>query len=931
MRFNRLPLICITFLWSARLIRLPREEQALARNNFYRWHRLRERSWAHSARLVGCILLAFVAAGAQRPPVLPQIDVPYRLYYREMYLPQLTSGPSSVAWMPDSESVIFSMQGSLWRQRLDSSTAEQLTDGRGYDYQPDVSPDGRWVIYAKYNQDAIELWLLDLSNRQSKQLTQTGAVNVEPRWSPAFAHGDARIVFVSSDFNRHFHIFVAQFDATKRELKEVQRLTAETRSNLPRTLYGVVDHEISPAWSPDGKEIIFVSNHNRADGAGGLWRMKSVPVLMEAPPPVPRGPFGMMSRRLPPIVKEESHQVLDEKTTCRARPDWSPDGKRVIYAMYHAAPNGGGRYELRTVSADDGQAQMPSDLDEDYNDFNPRWSPDGKQIAFISTRSGKFSLWVRDDAGAHQREIMQKERKFLSPKATIRFQSGTAAGPTGSASIRVSISGEDGRAYAPDGAMIYAEDGFDRKERPLEAYYFDLNILRSRPSEAVTVPQGKIHVEITRGLEYRPVSIDVELKGGEDKVLPVKLRPLHLPESPAVHWLDGDLHVGMDFGGAYRNPTQILLGEMKAEDLSVAANLMANNGEQIPDIRMSRVAGRTAQPSAARQILYGEQFQSAFWGDVDLLNTNPPLIPKYFSFPTRPPGLLPTNADIADQAQARAYGKKPLVGYTHLFQNVPDPNYGAKLTHELPLDVALGKVDYYAAVGPADPKSSATVWYSLLNLGFRLPVAAGSDAVAGYVSSRGPVGRDRVYVRVLSGPLKVDSWLDGLRRGHSFATNGPLLRFTLGGQQVGGELKLPAPKTVRFSAALRSIVPVDHLEIVCNGEVALRIPLNQARDASNAVGGLHLGRSGWCLLRAWADQAEHPVLDDYPYATTSPIYVTVAGSKPRSPEDASYFMTWMEHMKENAQANAGYRNEAEKTRVLNMIDSAHKVYEQLAK
>jgi TolB protein len=35
---------------------------------------------------------------AQRRPVLPQIDLPHPYYYRELYLPQLTSGPSSVAW-----------------------------------------------------------------------------------------------------------------------------------------------------------------------------------------------------------------------------------------------------------------------------------------------------------------------------------------------------------------------------------------------------------------------------------------------------------------------------------------------------------------------------------------------------------------------------------------------------------------------------------------------------------------------------------------------------------------------------------------------------------------------------------------------------------------------------------------------------------------
>src|SRR5450631_4910022 len=74
---------------------------------------------------------------AQREPVLPQIDLPHPYYYREMYLPQLTSGPSSVCWSPDSTEVVYSMAGSLWRQRIDSKTAQQLTDGAGYDYQPD--------------------------------------------------------------------------------------------------------------------------------------------------------------------------------------------------------------------------------------------------------------------------------------------------------------------------------------------------------------------------------------------------------------------------------------------------------------------------------------------------------------------------------------------------------------------------------------------------------------------------------------------------------------------------------------------------------------------------------------------------------------------------------------------------------------------------
>src|ERR1700688_4819102 len=71
---------------------------------------------------------------AQR--TVPKIDLPHPYYYEEMYLPQLTTGPSGVAWSPDSREVVYSRAGSLWRQATDSTIAVQLTDGAGYDYQP---------------------------------------------------------------------------------------------------------------------------------------------------------------------------------------------------------------------------------------------------------------------------------------------------------------------------------------------------------------------------------------------------------------------------------------------------------------------------------------------------------------------------------------------------------------------------------------------------------------------------------------------------------------------------------------------------------------------------------------------------------------------------------------------------------------------------
>src|SRR3989442_15826009 len=81
-----------------------------------------------------------VAAGPRRVPVLRQIELPHNYYFRELYLPQLTSGPSSAAWTADGTTLIYSMQGSLWRQRADDTVPEQLTDDPGTDYQPDCSP-----------------------------------------------------------------------------------------------------------------------------------------------------------------------------------------------------------------------------------------------------------------------------------------------------------------------------------------------------------------------------------------------------------------------------------------------------------------------------------------------------------------------------------------------------------------------------------------------------------------------------------------------------------------------------------------------------------------------------------------------------------------------------------------------------------------------
>ncbi|HEV2718367.1 MAG TPA: hypothetical protein VGU64_24085, partial [Terriglobales bacterium] len=189
-----------------------------------------------------------------------------------------------------------------------------------------------------------------------------------------------------------------------------------------------------------------------------------------------------------------------------------------------------------------------------------------------------------------------------------------------------------------------------------------------------------------------------------------------------------------------------------------------------------------------------------------------------------------------------------------------------------------------------------------------------------------------VYVNVPAGPLDIRTWLASLKQGRTFATNGPLLRFTLGGRELGDQLRLLAgDNKVKFTASLRSIVPIDHLQVICNGQVARDLKLNADRVSADIEDAIPISHSGWCLLRAWSEKPEYPVLDLYPYATTSPVYVSVAGSALKPAEDASYFLAWIDRMIDAVKSNQDWNTEAEKNAVLRLLSYARSVYQRMEK
>jgi TolB protein len=824
----------------------------------------------------GAVLALVVAAAAfaQREPVLKQIDLPHNYYFREMYLPQLTSSPSSLAFSPDGATLVYSMAGSLWRQEIGSDRAVELTHGPGYDYQPDWSPDGRHITFARHENNAIELWQLEVSSGKAQQLTMTDAVNLEPRYSP----DGKRLAYVSTAGSGHFNLFVASIEAGK--LGAPRAVVAPRESKIARYYYSKHDHTINPSWAPDGKRLVFVSNREIAYGTGDLCS-----AAVDGP--------------------SEFECFVREETSWRARPEVAPDGRRVLYSSYQ-----GRQWHQLWLTTLAGDAQLPLTFG-DFDATQARWSPDGRRIAYLSNESGNLRLWVHEVVGGARAPVDAATREYSRPMAKLGVELKNASGQR--VHGRLSVLGADNRYYAPDRARIHADDGFDPHRQPSEIRYF-----HCQSECSVTVPVGEVEVVAWRGQEHTPVWQRVQVKADGTNVATATLRELKLPDWAPVA-ATADLHVHNNYGGLYRNDDAVLRWQMEAEDLDAVYNLIVNKEQRIPDI--DKVADEI-EKVANRSFFYSQEYHTSFWGHMGLLDLRRYLTPDFsayqFSALSSP---YPHNGAIADMTHEQG----GLVGYVHLFDTVPAPER-EQITNALPADVALGKVDYIEVVGFADHKATAEVWYKLLNLGFRVPTGAGTDAMANYASLRGPVGMNRVYLNT-GGRAEPEALHAALKQGRTFASNGPQLAIEVEGKSPGDTLELPAGgQSVRYRAALRSPVAIDHFEVVLNGRVVARHRLTKGRTLADVSGQLKLTQSGWIVLRAWNDGADPLILDLYPYATTSPVYVSVAGAPTNSPADAKYFVHWLDRTIAAAEGRTDYNDDRERQATLDYLHAAQAVY-----
>jgi hypothetical protein len=212
-----------------------------------------------------------------------------------------------------------------------------------------------------------------------------------------------------------------------------------------------------------------------------------------------------------------------------------------------------------------------------------------------------------------------------------------------------------------------------------------------------------------------------------------------------------------------------------------------------------------------------------------------------------------------------------LSGFAHMGWNGEGADGGAgALNRGMTLLAPFGQVDFIEVLQRGRLVSNG--WYRLLNLGYRVSPAAGTDWP--YSDFPGVV---RNYTQV-KGPFNVDAWFEAFGTGRTFVTNGPLLKLTINGARLGEELRVKRGTKLQITADARlnpDVDTLDRLELIVLGDVAAQSS-SQGKDSASLRHEIVADRSMWIAVRAFGGRQQP---QNMTIAHTAPIYVVV-GDEP---------------------------------------------------
>ena len=390
------------------------------------------------------------------------------------------------------------------------------------------------------------------------------------------------------------------------------------------------------------------------------------------------------------------------------------------------------------------------------------------------------------------------------------------------------------------------------------------------------VPPGNATIHIARGHEYVPIIEHCEIG---PKPLQRDYRLERLANLPAQGWYGGDLHVHVS--RFEPEDDWVWLRLMAAEDLHAADSLVyKHNGGviQAPQYAMGEPSERCLD---GRVLAGGEEFRDGnLFGHMIMAGIQEVIEPISVGQMLAGTDNYPLFATACD----RAHEAGGIVGWAH------GGGVFNRLNESLVVEAALGKVDFVEVI-QFNSFFGYRFWRQLLNCGIRLSGTGGSDFPFG-ADMLAPwypnFGLDRTVVHV-NGDFSHSKWLDGIRRGKCFATNGPLLSLTVNGQPIGSEIPISTSES-RVTVEARAVCnyPLEHLDILCNGAVAHRVEGQAGQHELAFEGQIVLDGSTWiaaCARGEVAPETYGGVRSWNLWAHTSPVYCLTDGRPVRIASD----------------------------------------------
>ena len=701
---------------------------------------------------------------------------------------------------------------------------------------PAPSPDGKQVVFASKGY----LWLMDISSGKATRITSSPYIDSNPNWSP---HG-AQIVFVRDEGNDTKIMLIDVASANEKELVNTKAL------------------ELDPIFSLDGESVLYSSAE---DGSLDVWSISisdgSKNKLLESKE-LERLPIEVSNQEFLYLNKEgfstdaitlhnsstgNGEDILIDNFTSQVSYSLSPDHRTMAFVYPHIND-----YELRLKDIRTPGSIMMLTKGQGLP-LSPKFSYDGQWIYFYENTASERAQIKRISVNGGREEVLPVSSWDWAEETALVKLNTTVEGKK--ATLRLSITDAKGHPIIPETSAVRT-DGQNG-----DVFFYCPESIEFR------APLGEITIKATQGFETKPFEQTFTVNKGK-KLINIGLERIW--DASAANWYSGDIHFHLNYGGVYHLDPQDILPDLRGEALDIGFPLLANLHNRF--LEQYLWGWKNTNPPLIR---FGQEVRSHFLGHLGVIGTEELFWPwvwgPYYDVYGRDDR---TNAEALDHAHK--YGG--LGSYVHpvSIRNPLTPEGAGRIPIELVADCVLGKADLIE-LGClwTDEIGTGSLWHQILNLGVPLSISGGSDVMNDYYRTMA-VGASRAYVKCENG-FNENDFLQGLKDGKSFVSTGPMLEFELSGKEPG-EAIADSKSSARFTLNVHAPIAFEKVEIFVNGKVAWTKKGNSEIGSKSFKGRIKIPKGGWVTARVSGGESAWPLMESYPFAETSPVWIGKKGS-----------------------------------------------------